>query len=369
MDWFFFSHRLPIAVGALSQGYEVHIATTFTDLKYKEELLNKGFYVHDLSIDRSGKNPLSILVNFFIILGLCVELKPDLAHFVTLQPVLIGGLAAKVSGVKRVVFAISGLGHVFVANSFFTKLRCFLIQFLYRFALSVQNKAVIFQNTQDMDKICNICSISREECFLISGSGVDLNHFAYAPLHDTPIVVLMASRLLATKGVREFVEAAKILKHRGFSPIFKLVGAPDNLNPAAITLDELNSWSQLGIVETLGHRNDLNQLMVESHIVCLPSYYPEGLPKVLCEAAACGRVVITTDEPGCRDAIENGITGILISSRSSSSLADAIEYLLSTPDMIRNMGIAGRKRAERLFDVNIIVANHLDIYSYLLKSP
>jgi glycosyltransferase involved in cell wall biosynthesis len=367
VDWFFYSHRLPVALGALQNGYEVHIATTFTDPKIRESLSGHGFILHDLSIDRSGKDLFRFLINLILIYRLFVILSPDLVHLVTIQPVLLGGLAANFAGVKRVVYAISGLGHVFTADSLFSRLRRRLVEQLYRVALSARKKAVIFQNPEDKTKLEKLCSISPAQSFLIPGSGVDLDVFAFIPLEQVKTVILMASRLLITKGVREFVAASKILKDRGYDSIFRLVGAPDRSNPAAISMDELYHWSDHGLVEFLGHRTDLNELISNSHIVCLPSYYPEGLPKVLCEAAACGRAVVTTDEPGCRDAIENGVTGILVPSRDSSALANAIESLLLNPDLMQSMGVAGRRRAERLFDINSIVDKHLDIYAILLS--
>jgi glycosyltransferase involved in cell wall biosynthesis len=366
VDWFFHSHRLPIALASLQRGDEVHVATTFTHSSYWEQLTRMGVVVHSLSIDRSGRNLFKYFANLASIYSLCCALKPDIVHLVTIQPVIIGGLAAKLAGVKRVVFAVSGLGHVFVDNTFLGRIRRVLVEQLYRFALSLRLRAVIFQNSQDKARLENLCSIPQSQSFLIPGSGVDLKHFDFKPPQESRPIVLMASRLLVTKGVREFVSAAKILKEHGVEAVFQLIGAPDSSNPAAISLNELNDWRDQGIVEFLGHRTDLNELMSCSHLVCLPSYYPEGLPKVLCEAAACGRAIITTNEPGCRDAIEDGVTGLLIPSKDPVALANAIEYLLLNPDLLLGMGLASRKRAEALFDVNNIVSKHLDIYDSLL---
>lgn len=365
VDWFFCSHRLPVAIGALRHGYEVHVATTFTSSERRELLSGYGFQLHDLNIDRSGKSFFGFFVNFLRIYKIIRLLKPDIVHLVTLQPILLGGLACRVARAPRVVFAISGLGHVFLARSMLSRIRRFLVECLYRLALSVKCRAVVFQNPQDQLKMSGLCSILPSEAFLIPGSGVDLKVFTYSPLSESRPLVLMASRLLATKGVREFVNASKILKNRVVSARFQLVGDPDFSNPAAISLDELSHWRDLDCVEILGNRLDLNKLMSEAHIICLPSYR-EGLPKVLCEAAASGRAVITTDVPGCRDAIESGVTGLMVPSQDSLALSDAIENLLLNLDLAAKMGIAGRRRAESLFDVNVIVKRHLDIYSSLL---
>ena len=345
----------------------MHIATTFTNSDYRRILSGYGFFLHDLTIDRSGKRLDSLLVNFFRLCKIFRDLKPDLVHLVTIQPVLLGGLAARASGIRRIVFAISGLGHVFVANSRLARLRRLIVEVLYRLSLNIERRAVVFQNPDDKHILTKLCRLSGDESFLLPGSGVDLSSFVFKPLIDEEPLVLMASRLLVTKGAREFVDAAAILRQRGIRARFQLVGDPDHSNPSAISMHELNDWRDAGIVEILGYRNDLHDLMSRSHIICLPSYYPEGLPKVLCEAAACGRVVVTTDEPGCRDAIVNGVTGLLVPSRDSLALADALEYLLSNPDHIRTMGIAGRKRAEQMFDISAIVNQHLGIYSRLLS--
>ena len=366
VDWFFCSHRLPVALGALRNGGEVHVATTITDSRFRQIILAHGLILHELNIDRSGKSFVSFLTSFVSIYRICFLLKPDIVHLVTIQPVLIGGIAANAAGAKRIVFAISGLGHAFVVNSFLSRVRRFLVKALYRAALSVSHRAVIFQNLEDQSRLSRLCSLSPPECYLFPGSGVDLSFFAFKPLQDAQPIVLMASRLLATKGVREFVEAATALKRRGLHVRFQLVGDPDFSNPAAIPAHELALWHDQGHVEVLGHRSDLQDLICRAHVVCLPSYYPEGLPKVLCEAAACGRAVVTTDEPGCRDAIEDGVTGLLVPSRNVPALTTAIEHLLANPDLVRSMGLAGRRRAEQLFDVNSIVDRHLDLYSILL---
>ena len=177
----------------------------------------------------------------------------------------------------------------------------------------------------------------------------------------------MASRLLVTKGVEEFVQAPSSLEVAMFMPGFCLLGSR-TLRTLPQFLMISSCWNDNGIVEVLGYRPDLNVLMSNSHVICLPSYYPEGLPKVLCEAAACGRSVVTTDEPGCRDSIEVDVTGLLVPSRDPLSLANAIERLVTNRDLNARMGFAGRMRAERLFDLDLIINRHLQIYNKLLSS-
>ncbi len=368
VDWFFFSHRLPVALGALRKGYEVHVATTISNDSYRDLFNHHGLILHELKIDRSAKSISSYLVNLWLLFTLFRRLRPHLLHLVTIQPVLLGGIAARLANVKNIIYAISGLGHVFIGSSFLTRIRLLAVKVLYKVALGSSKRAVIFQNPDDLARLSRICSISPKESYLIPGSGVDLSLYIHEPPQNVAPVVLMASRLLFTKGVREFIAAAKILRDRGANSRFLLVGAPDLSNPASITLHELKRWESTGDVEILGYRTDVDELISAADIVCLPSYYPEGLPKILCEAAASGRAVVTTDEPGCRDAILNGVTGLLVPSRDSLALANALDYLFSNPHLIRSMGHAARVRAEKLFDVNAIVDQHLNVYDSLLSS-
>jgi len=368
VDWFFCSHRLPVALAAKRKGFQVHIATTLTDPKYKLMLMNKGLHIHELFIDRSAKNIFRLASNFLAICHLYSRLRPSLIHLVTIQPVLLGGLAARALGFNRVVFAISGLGHVFVANSLFAKVRRYLIKLLYRFALGINQRAIIFQNEEDRVAISSFCSITRHQCYLFPGSGVDLSVFTFTPLPSGVPVVQMASRLLATKGVREFVESAAILAKRGVTAEFQLIGEPDIANPAAIPISEIDDWSRKGLVNVIGYREDLHLLMQKAHVFCLPSYR-EGLPKVVCEASASGRPVVTTDVPGCRDSIHPGETGLLVPPRNPVALADAIEYLLDNRNLMAEMGIAARNRAELIYDVDKIAGLHVDLYCSLLDEP
>lgn len=362
VDWFFLSHRLQVALGALRAGHEVHIATSLSQGRIQLE--SHGFVVHPLEVDRSGAGPIGLIKLFLTLLRLFWRLRPDVLHLVTIKPVLIGGVAARFSPVRGVVFAVSGLGHVFVADGVFGKLRRKIAAAWYRFVLGARNMRIIFQNPDDCREIESVSVLRKEQIVMIPGSGVELTEYRMMPLPQGEAVVLMAARLLSTKGVREYVTAAQQLRASGIKAQFWLVGAPDPANPASIPAPELDAWGKQGAVELLGHRSDIPALMAQAHIVVLPSYR-EGLPKVLIEAAACGRAVVTTDVPGCRDAIEKDVTGVLVPSKDVASLADAMRRLIEDRPLCQTMGHAGRKRAEKVFDVNVVVRKHLEIYSAL----
>lgn len=359
VDWFFLSHRLPVALGALRAGHEVHVATSLT--QGREKLESYGFIVHPIAVDRSAAGPIELLRLFFSLLTIFWQVRPDVLHLVTIKPILIGGVAARLSPVRGVVYAVSGLGHVFVADGWLGHLRRKLVGAWYRFVLGAQNMRIIFQNPDDRREIESLVPLDPAQVVMIPGSGVDLGLYRPAPVPTGVPVVLMASRLLATKGTREYVAAAQLLRAQGVRAKFLLVGDPDPDNPASIPAVELERWAEAGEVTLLGHQAEMASLMSCAHVVVLPSYR-EGLPKVLIEAAACGRAVVTTDVPGCREAIAPGVTGVLVPPKNARALADAIRSLLSDPKACETMGREGRRRAEQMFDVSVVVRTHLDIY-------
>jgi len=367
VDWFLYSHRLPIALEAKRKGYEVHIATTITSENTKKSLEAKGLYFHEILFDRRGNNLVKICKVFFKVIFLLLKIKPDILHLITIQPIILGGIAAKFVGIRKVVFAISGLGHAFLSETWITNLRRYFILKLYSFALSIKNRIVIFQNRKDLLLLSKVCSLESNEIYLFDGSGVDLNKFCFTKIPDTTPIVLMASRLLISKGVREFANAAKIITEKDLKIKFQLVGKPDESNPLSISKEEINLWVKDGYIEYLGFKKDLYKIIANSHIVVLPSYYPEGLPKVLCEAAACGRPIITSNKPGCKDAIEDGVTGLLIKAKDANKLANCILSLLDNKKLMLEMSLAGRKRAEQKFNIKNIVDKHMKVYEKLSK--
>jgi glycosyltransferase involved in cell wall biosynthesis len=368
VDWFFLSHRLPIALAAQEAGYVVHVASGLTDKL--PQLLQHGFMVHPLTLSRSQTGLLGNFRIFFSLFTVLRRVRPDLVHLVTIKPVLLGGLAARLVGAPAVVAAVSGLGFVFVAKGWVADLRRGLVAVLYRFALGHANSKVIFQNADDQVLVSQMANLPPERVARIRGSGVDLSAHVLQPWPEGPPVVMLASRLLADKGVREFVEAAAALRHHpggvGQGVRFVLVGQPDLDNPASLQQDELDAWHAAGLVELWGHRLDMHAVLSLASVVVLPSYR-EGLPKVLIEAAACGRAVVTTDVPGCRDAIVPGVTGLLVPAKDAVALASAIAELLVDKQRCEAMGAAGRKLAEQAFDVNSVTEQHLSIYNELLS--
>lgn len=361
---FFVSHRLPLAVAAKKAGYEVDVASAFGN--EVEKIQADGFSHHTVHFARSGQNPLVELQTLIQLVRLFRMERPDLVHLVTIKPVLYGGLAARVAGIRSVVAAVSGLGTVFVADSLVSKFRKWLVIRLYSIAFDQERLAAIFQNPEDRDTLLATDALRMSETRMIRGSGVALSDYPYVPEPEGRPVVVMAARLLRDKGVFEFVSAAHTLRERGVDVEMRLIGSSDPGNPTSVTDSDLERWEREGVVKLMGYRNDIAHQYASANIVCLPSYYGEGLPKCLVEAAACGRAVVTTDHPGCRDAILPDKSGLLVPIKNKVALADAIQQLVESPELRWRMGKAGRALAEDTFDIEKVVDQHLRIYEELL---
>ncbi|WP_454675368.1 glycosyltransferase family 4 protein [Achromobacter pestifer] len=360
---FFMSHRVPVAQAAQQAGYDVHVATM--DGPAVADIQALDMTHHAIPMTRSGKHPLQELGTLLALLRLFRRVRPDVVHLVTIKPVLYGGIAARLARVPGVVAAISGLGFVFLSNSLKMRLVRSVVARLYRIALGHPNSRVIFQNANDRDMLKSLGAVRDEQVVMIRGSGVDLTSYRALPEPSSPpVVVTMVARLLRDKGVQEFVQAAQILRQRGVPVTMQLVGGVDAGNPASATQDEVDAWKRDGAVQVLGERSDIADLYAASHIAVLPSYR-EGLPKSLIEAAACGRAVVTTDVPGCRDAIEPNETGLLVPVRDAQALADAIARLVDDTALRLSMGNAGRVLAEREFDIARVARIHVALYDAL----
>lgn len=359
VDWFFISHRLPIALAAIEQGYEVHLACGITDRKNELEAL--GIIVHSLSISRSGTSLLKELKVIKEMNKVVKQVSPDAVHLVTIKGAVYGGLVTRFKKIKVRVASISGLGFVFIDKGFKARILRFLVTKLYRIALNSFNTKVIFQNENDKSIFIENKIITAKQSLIIRGSGVNLTIYEYLPEPAGEKVIMFLARLLKDKGLVEFCDAAITLKKSGFKGRFVLVGDIDLHNPNSLTQEELNNYVDSGYIEHWGFSSNVAEIISKSHIMVLPSYR-EGLPKSLIEAAACGRAVITTDVPGCRDAITPNKTGILIPVKSPEAIISAIQTLYENDDTRVDMGKQGRVLAESCFDITDVIETHLKLY-------
>ena len=364
---YFISHRLPIAQAALAVGYEVSVAYGDLDDVSPELLVQIGFPVFFVPMLRGGTNPLQELRSLYLIWQLYRSLRPDVVHLVTIKPYLYGGLVARLARVCGVVSAVAGLGSVFIRMDWRSRLFRRLLYPIYRLAFGHSNQRVIVQNQDDASVLINWGVLDPQKIRLLRGSGVDLTAFTQLDEPGGVPTVCFAARLLRDKGVYDFVAAARLLRARGVEARFWLAGDTDAKNPTGLTESELQSLRDEGVVEVLGYQKDIPALYAQSHIVCLPSFYGEGIPKALIEAAAASRAVVTTDHPGCREAIIPNESGLLVPVKAPEKLADALQWLIEHPAERVAMGKAGRLLAEREFSIEKIVQGHLEIYRELLE--
>ncbi len=368
-DWYFCSHRLPLARAARDAGYDVHVACRVA--AHGETIRAEGFGLTPLKhFNRSIGNPLRELASLLEILQIYRREKPDMIHQIAIKPVLLGSLAARLSGVPRMVNMIAGLGSIFTSHSLKARLLRSPVKLAIRLLLNRPNARVIVQNPEDGRLLTDGKLIDPSRLALIKGSGVDLDHYAAAPEPPVdgahPPIAAQVSRMIWDKGAGVFVEAARLLRARGVPLRVILAGTPDPENMATIPEAQLRAWHDEGIVEWIGFCDDVAKLWQNSHIAVLPSWYGEGVPKSLLEAAAAGRPMIAVDGPGLREVVIDGETGLLVPPRAAEALADALQKLAEDSALRRRFGDAARRRAEESFGDATVVAATLALYRQLL---
>jgi glycosyltransferase involved in cell wall biosynthesis len=361
----FHAYRIELALGARDSGFEVHVAAP--PGKAAEILRAEGLEYHPIPMTRSGLAPWKEFSTISTLFRLYRRVRPDLVHHLRLKPVLYGGLAAYGARVPAVVGLLTGLGYVFIAESRRALVMRKLVVLSCKVAFRHGNQRIVFQNPDDQGVFIQNKILPAAQTVLIKGSGVDVHTYVPTPEPEGVPVVVLASRMLRDKGVVEFVEAARELRQSGVSARFVLVGDTDPGNPTAVSAEQLRAWSDEGVIEWWGHQNDMRKVLSQSNIVCLPSLR-EGVPKVLIEAAACGRAIVTTDAPGCREIVREGENGLLVPIRDSKALADALRLLIESAPLRALMAAKGREIAVTEFSVERVVNETLGVYRELLAS-
>jgi len=363
---FLLSHRIDICIAAIQEGYEVHVISPSNE-SIIPVLKGRGIFFHELELSRSGINPFLELKTTFNLFKIFKKIKPDLVHLITIKPYLYGGIVARLTKVPAVVSSVAGLGILFSSTELKYRLIRLYIYPLFKIAFGHKNQIVIFQNLTDLHILVDWKVLHAHKARMIRGSGVKLSSYPVLPEPTNhPLVVSFASRLLKDKGIEILANASRLLKYKQIDVDFWLIGEIDSGNKNSITQEQLTDWEDEGLFEVLGFRSDIADLFGKSNIIVFPSFYGEGLPKVLIEAAACGRAIITTDHPGCRDAVESD-TGVLVPIKDHVALSGAIQDLIQDSKKRQRMGVAGRRLAEQEFSVEKVVANHIKIYQELLS--
>jgi len=308
---------------------------------------------------RRGLNPLAEIQTAMRLLKLYWQENPDLVHQFTVKCVLYGSLVCRILGIRSVVNSVTGLGYVFMEGGGARRWLRGLIKSSYRLVL--RRTWVIFQNPDDRSVFLESRLVDPKRVTLIRGSGVDLQHFSPRPEPSGIPLVVLPARMLWDKGVGEFVAAARTLQAEGLHARFALVGDSDNENPASVHASQLRAWEKEGVIEWWGWKENMADVYAQAAIICLPSYR-EGVPKTLIEAAACGRPIVTSDVPGCREVVRQGENGLLVPARDAGALAEVLMGLLQSPEMRREMGICSRKIAEKKFSMELVISQTFAVY-------
>lgn len=364
VDWFFLSHRLPVALAAQQAGWDVTIVTA--DTGKLKDIEAKGLKTINLPMSRSGMNIKEELGTLSFLRELYKREKPDVVHHVGMKTILWGTLAAKFAHVNGVVNAISGLGGFFAEDN--KGLMARVMPRVLKFSHGRKNLLCIFQNDEDKGLYVKNGIIKPEQARYIKGSGVDLKQFCYTPEPTVgKIRVILTARMIVEKGVFILTEAAEKLRHKyGDKVEFLLVGGIDD-HPGAITKEQLEAVCDGSYIQWLGYRTDVKELLQSSHIVAFPSYYMEGLPKSLIEADAIGRPIITCNSVGCKETVIDGYNGYLIPTKDVDALVEKLDILLSDSTLRQEMGRNARKYAEGNFSIDVVIERHLNIYKELVR--
>lgn len=345
--------RGPLIRDWARSGHQVFALAPDFDDESRRAVIALGAEPVDYQLDRAAMRPLQDAIDLIRLVGVLRRLRLDLTLAYFIKPVIYGTLAARLAGVKQRHAMVEGAGYVFSEHDGPDSLRRKLLRgavtTLYQLGLRWAS-AVFFLNRDDVELFVERKMVRREQAVLMGGIGVELEHFAPAASVTEPVTFVLAARLLAHKGVREYVEAARRIRALHPQTRFLLLGSPD-LNPGSIDAATLSGWHSEGVVEWHPHVADVRPWLARASVFVLPSWYREGVPRSIQEAMAMGRAIVTTDMPGCRDTVEEGVTGLLVPPRDVDALVAALLRFVESPQLIVSMGNAARARAERLFDV------------------
>lgn len=364
-EWYLYNFRRSLALALREAGHELLLISP--PGPYGERLRALGFRWEPLPMQRRSLNPLREMRLMWHLWRLFRREQPVLVHGFTIKCAVYGSLAARLAGVPARINAVAGMGYVFTSEDRKARLLRPVVRGLLKLALGGRDARLILQNPDDVAMFERAALVKADRVRLIAGSGVDCARFAAraGPRGDAGLPrVLLAARMLWDKGIAEFVEAARQLRAQGRAIGFLLAGDPDPGNPAAVPEATLRGWVEEGLLQWLGHVEDMPALFASVDILVLPSYR-EGLPKGLIEAAACALPLVTTDVPGCREVVTDGVDGLLVPVRDARALAHAIARLLDDVGLARTLGHAAREKALRQFDERIVIERTLAVYSEL----
>lgn len=362
-DWAFAALFLDRAVAAKNAGYEVAVHVRCS--KHRAVIERAGLQVIPHNISRSGLNPFRELLSVLQLIKVFRSFRPDVIHLIALKPIVLGSLASVFYPKAKVVNAPVGMGYLFASNDMRARLARPFVKLVLKSTLGRKRSMTIIENSDDRSSLLEGGFLRDDQIVLIRGTGVNLDVFRPSAEPDGPKIVVLIARMLRDKGVYEFVESARIIRRTQPTVSFWLIGDADPGNPASLTTRQLQDWNDEGIVKWFGYRTDVAELLTQAHIVCLPSYR-EGFGKVFVEAGAALRAVVATDVPGCREAVEHDINGLLVEPKNPQALADALSRVLTDDQLRLRLAKEGRRRAEFEFSSATVNTQTLDVYQQVL---
>lgn len=363
-DWYFRLHWIGLARAARDAGFEVVIATRVQE--HGPEILQQGFKLFSINLLRRSVNPIREFLAIVELARLYRAEKPDLVYHVAVKPILYGSMAARLAGVSAVINVFAGLGYAYTSEEFRARLFRILLKFGFSKACKSDASIAVFQNEEDQAQLVQDGIVRLSQTRVIRGTGVDTERFRPTSDESGESIILLPCRMLWDKGVGEFVEAARLVRQQKPGVRFVLVGRCDEDNPASLQAEQLHRWQEEGVVEWWGHRSDMPAVLGHAAVVVLPSYR-EGLPVSLLEAAACGKPIVATDVPGCREVVRHHVNGLLVPPQNAIALAETIAMLLENQELRNELGRRGREIVMDEFSSTLVIQQTLALYYELLN--
>lgn len=363
-DWYFHSHRLALAIYAIKKGHDVTLLSNYND--HREKIENENIRTIDWRSSRNYIGFMEELRSINTLNKVINSCEPNIIHAVAIKPVLMTSLLTKFNRSCSSVFAISGLGYVFTSRKISAVILKVIFKILFKTFLNGPQNRIIVQNRNDYKTLNSGQLIKKGNLRLVKGAGVDVGKFSYKKISSQTQLVMLPSRMIWTKGIKEFVKCAKKIKSNHRDVKFVLVGMPDHQNPDSVPKKYLRDLNSKGIVEWWGYQQEMNEVLYKSRIICFPSTYGEGVPKSLIEAASCGRPIVTYDVPGCNEIVKHDFNGMLIKPGDIDGLVHSLDSLIKDIELCNTFGMNGRLIVEKYFSQEKINDETMEIWKELI---